>query len=246
MRVFAVAMQKGGVGKTTLATNVAVVLADRGFRVLLIDADPQRCQADALRVAPPDDRTLCEVLLGQLPLAEAVIPVRGLHLLPASKRLTSVEKILGDGRPDANFRLREALKGADNAYDFVFVDCPPNLGHLTINALAAADCPLVPVQTEQGAANAFSDFLETYRMVKEYLNPRLEAPIIIPSMYQSGTILQREILEILQGNPLNLQVWQPIRRTIKIAEAYSRGIPVCDHDREASGPFEAIAARIAP
>jgi chromosome partitioning protein len=244
MKVFAVAMQKGGVGKTTVAMNVAVILADRGHRVLIVDADPQHCQSDAFGINPPDEKTLCEVLLEGLPISAAAIRIRGVDLVPGSRRLISAEKILGE-EPDGNFRLRTALAGVKNLYDFVFIDCPPNLGRLTTNALVAADVPLVPVQTEQAAANAFRDFYETYGKIKTHLNPNLQPPVIIPSMYQGTTTLMREILQILEGNPMKLEVLTPIRRTIKISEAFSRGVPVYDYDREASGPFESIAERIA-
>lgn len=242
MRVFAVAMQKGGVGKTTLAANLAVCVADLGHRVLVVDADPQCHQSLAFGIKPAG-ASLCEVLLDGLPARDAIVPVRNLSLLPGSPRLASADLYLAR-EPDGNHRLRSALAAIADELDYVFIDCPPTLGTLTLNALVAADRPLVPIQTEQAAANSFPAFYTTFQKVKAHLNPSIEEPLLIPTMFMENTSHHREILLYLQRNPLHLEVSVPVKRRIRITEALHLGLPVCEIDRDASAPFERIAQQL--
>jgi len=243
MKVFAVAMHKGGVGKTAITTNVAAVLADRGRRVLVVDADPQNHQARHFGIAAPE-RGLAESMFQQVPLPSIAFEVRDrLFLVGSGANLSSADVHLS-GKPDGHHRLRTALQTVKEQFDYVFIDCPPNLGLLTLNALVAASRPIVPVQTEQAAADSLVSFHKTCMDVREFLNPSLEDLWILPSMFQGNTTHQRAILEHLRGNPWKCTVLDPIRRTVRIADAFARGCPVYETDRTASDGFERVAERI--
>jgi chromosome partitioning protein len=259
MRVFPVAMQKGGVGKSTVTSNLAIILADRGSRVLVIDADPQGHQAANFGIkVPADTMTTTDVLLDRVPIRKAIVVVRPdvakqgnivkaalpLHLVPSNIHLAVADAQLS-GKPDGHHRLREALADVREDYDFVFIDCPPNLGMLTTNALVAAERPIVPFQTEQLSYESFPQFLETFMRVRKYLHPDLGDPILLPNMYQAQTVHHRDVLAEATKNPFGFLVFEPIRRAIKASEAVGLGRTIYEHDRVASDGFERAAERIA-
>jgi chromosome partitioning protein len=170
VKTIAVAMHKGGVGKTATTINLGALLADREKRVLLVDADSQCHLTEGIGVEVQQDQpSIYQVLLDGFPLADAAVPIRGLYLLPGSHYTTNLERELLNvvGR---EFRLRKALKTVESAFDYVLIDCPPNLGTLTVNALTAADSVLIPVQTHQPALSSLPQFYQTILAVRE-VNP---------------------------------------------------------------------------
>lgn len=258
MRVFAVAMQKGGVGKSTVTSNLAIVLADRGSRVLVIDADPQGHQSANFGIRlPADALTTADVLIDRAPIRNALVVVRPavmkgqevlhaalpLHLLPSNIQLAVADAQLS-GKPDGHHRLKEALEDVRDDYDYVLIDCPPNLGMLTTNALVASERPIVPFQTEQLSYESFPQFLETFMRVRKYLHPDLKDPVLLPNMYQAQTVHHRDVLAEARKNPFGFPVLDPIRRAIKAAEAVGLGRTIYEHDRGASEGFERAAERM--
>jgi chromosome partitioning protein len=259
MRVFPVAMQKGGVGKSTVTSNVAIILAERGHRVLVIDADPQGHQAALFGLeVGADALTTTDVLIERVSIRKAALVVRPavlregvvtraelpLHLVPSDINLAIADSELA-GKPDGHHRMREALEEVREEYDYAFIDCPPNLGMLTTNALVAGERPIVPFQTEQLSYESFPQFLETVTRVRKYLHPGLGDPILVPNMYQAQTVHHREVLDEARQNPFGFVVFEPIRRAIKAAEAVGLGRTIYEHDRAASDGFERAATSIA-
>lgn len=244
MKTIAVAMHKGGVGKTATTINLGALLADRERRVLLVDADSQCHLTEGLGVDLRDDQaSIYQVLLDSYPVAQAAVPVRGLHVLPGSRYTSNLERELLNavGR---EFRLRKALKTVEGSYDYVIIDCPPNLGTLTINALTAADTVLIPVQTHQPALSSLPQFYETIVAVRE-VNPGLRIEGILPTMYDKRTSHQQQILQALEGLQYEgAPCFAPIKLSTRIVEAFSLRVPVCDHDRTASDGYERLAERI--
>lgn len=246
MKTIAIAMHKGGVGKTATAINLGALLADRENRVLLVDADSQCHLTEGIGVDPqPDQPTIYQVLLDNFPIRDAVVAVRGLHVIPGSHYTSNLERELLNvvGR---EFRLRKALKTVEDAYDYVLIDCPPNLGTLTVNALTAADSVLIPVQTHQPALSSLPQFYETILAVRE-VNPALRIEGILPTMYDKRTSHQQQILHALgQLQYESAPCFEPIKLSTRVVEAFSLRVPVCDHDRGASDGYERLAERIDP
>jgi chromosome partitioning protein len=244
MKTIAVAMHKGGVGKTATALNLGAILADRGKRVLLVDADSQCHLTEGIGVEfAPDQPTIYQVLLDGFPIAEAAVPVRGLRVLPGSHYASNLERELLNavGR---EFRLKKALARVQGDYDYVLIDCPPNLGTLTINALSAADTVLIPVQTHQPALSSLPQFYETVVAVRE-VNPDLRIEGILPTMYDKRTSHQQQILQALESLQYEgAPCFEPIKLSTRVVEAFSLRVPVCDHDRSASEGYERLAERI--
>jgi chromosome partitioning protein len=236
-RIIAVTNQKGGVGKTTTAVNLAACLAEAGTRVLLVDLDPQANATSGLggHVDEPA-RSSYGMLGGAAALAEATRPtaVEGLSLVPASPDLAgAVVELAGAG--DNDFVLRKALRGSTDGYDFVFVDCPPSLGVLTINALVAADEVLVPVQAEYYALEGLAQLLDTIALVRERLNPRLEILGVLLTMLDGRTRLSREVAHEVRST-LGAHVFDvTIPRNVRLSEAPSHGLPVSRYDPTCSG-----------
>ncbi|MGZ4199480.1 MAG: ParA family protein, partial [Thermoleophilia bacterium] len=194
-RIIAVANQKGGVGKTTTAINVAACLAEAGFATLLVDLDPQCNASSGLGlVAQTAERSVYGVLGGQTALAEVTQPsvLESLSVVPACPDLAGAEVELA-GSDTREFALRDAFDGALDAYEFVFVDCPPSLGVLTVNGLTAAREALVPVQAEYYALEGLAQLLGTIDLVHERVNPHLRLLGIVITMLDGRTRLGREV-----------------------------------------------------
>jgi chromosome partitioning protein len=236
-RVIAVTNQKGGVGKTTTAVNLAACLAEAGFDVLLLDMDPQANASAGLGVRAQDPRlTSYGVLGGAAGIAEATVPtaVGHLSLVPACADLAGavVELANADGN---EYVLEYALAGHLAAYDFVFMDCPPSLGVLTINALVAAREVLVPVQAEYYALEGLAALLETIGLVQEHLNPGLEIVGVVVTMYDGRTRLGREVAGEVREH-LGEHVFETIvPRNVRLSEAPSHGLPISRYDATCAG-----------
>ena len=233
-RVYALANQKGGVGKTTTAVNLAACLAEAGERALVIDLDPQANATSGLGMRA--NGTSSYDLLDGAPLAELVHPTAfaNLDLVPAKPDLAgaAVELALREG---GERYLADTLSGATDAYSFVFLDCPPSFGPLTVNALAAADRVIVPVQAEYYALEGLTQLLGSINLVKARLNPTLAVAGILLTMVDRRTRLAAEVEHEVRRHFGSLVFTSSVPRSVRLAEAPSHGVPVISYDRRSSG-----------
>lgn len=231
----AVLNQKGGVGKTTTAINVGAYLAKSGHNVLLVDSDPQGNATSGLGL---DKRayevTTYEVLFDASLLDQAIQPTATpkLHVLPANANLAAAEVELVEV-PARETRLTEAL--AQASYDYVLIDCPPSLGLLTINALAAADAVLIPVQAEYYSLEGLGQLLEVVQRIRQGLNPHLELLGVVLTMYDKRTTLSEHVLLELQKHLGDKLFETLIPRNVRLAEAPSFGQTIFEHDKWSKG-----------
>ena len=229
--VYAIANQKGGVGKTTTAVNVAACIAEAGYETLLVDVDPQGNATVGVGADRQDGPGLYDVLGGDVPAAEAVrtTAVGRLSLLASTPNLAGATMEL-PRLPGSERRLRDALAPMRDAYAFILLDCPPSLGPLTVNALVAADRVIVPVQTEYFALEGLAGLLDTLALVQRELNPRLTVAGMLLTMHDARTKLAQDVETEVRHHFPSLVFDTVIPRNVRLGEAPSFGRPVIHHD----------------
>ena len=233
-KVIAIANQKGGVGKTTTAINLAASLAVLEKKVLIIDADPQANTTSGLNFAPDNDqqRTLYEVLIGQIGIADALVQTEmaNLHMVPSHINLVGAESEMLE-TPGRESLLKEALAPVRGDYDYIIIDCSPSLGLITVNTLTAADSVIIPVQPEFFALEGLGKLLQTIRLVQGGVNPDLTIEGFVVTMFDGRTRVHSQVLAQLR----ELVFETVIQRNIRLSEAPSHGKPIILYDIMCNG-----------
>ena len=242
-KTVAIVNQKGGVGKTTTCVNLAATLTEAGKKVLLCDFDPQANSTSGMGVDKTVSKGIYQVLIGESEAREAVAHTRFGDVLPSNKALAGAGiELIGMERRE--FLLRDALEPLQADYDFILIDCPPSLELLTLNALCAADTILVPVQGEYYALEGLSDLMNTVRIVRRSLNPRLELEGVLLTMFDGRTNLALQVAEEVKHYFPGKVYATVIPRNVRLSEAPSHGKPITAYDRSSRGAeaYTAFAA----
>jgi chromosome partitioning protein len=234
--VYAIANQKGGVGKTTTAVNVAACIAEAGYATLLVDIDPQANATVGLGLAKDRQPSIYDVLGGDADAQDAIVDtgIANLSILPSHPDLAGANVEL-PREAGSEQRLREALAPVRDRYTYLLLDCPPSLGPLTVNALVAADRVIVPVQTEYYALEGLAGLLDTLGLIQRELNPRLAVAGMLLTMHDGRTRLARDVEREVRQHFPELVFDTVIPRNVRIGEAPSFGRPVIHHDPHSSG-----------
>ncbi len=233
-KTVAIVNQKGGVGKTTTCVNLAASLTSLKCRVLVCDFDPQGNATSGFGVDKSCSPSIYDVIMGNAEIQNAIVSTRWADVLPSNKALSgaTVELIGLDRR---EYRLKDALDEVKDSYDYIFIDCPPSLELLTLDALCAADTLLVPVQCEYYALEGLSDLLYTVRLTKRSLNPTLELEGVLLTMYDGRTNLSMQVAEEVKRHFPGKVYAAVIPRNVRLSEAPSHGKPVSEYDKLSRG-----------
>ena len=233
-KTVAIVNQKGGVGKTTTCVNLAAALTEAGKKVLMVDFDPQANSTSGMGVDKTVSKGVYNVLIEDIPTPEALVHTKFGDVLPSNKALAGAGiELIGMERRE--FLLKDAIGQVKDHYDFVFIDCPPSLELLTLNALCAADTILVPVQGEYFALEGLSDLMNTVRIVRRSLNPRLELEGVLLTMFDGRTNLALQVAEEVKHYFPGKVYSTVIPRNVRLSEAPSHGKPITSYDRSSRG-----------
>jgi chromosome partitioning protein len=236
-RVIAVSNQKGGVGKTTTCINLAASMAILGKDVLLIDFDPQANTTSGLGLVPNEcDRNIYQALIGHIDIKEIIhpTPVKKLKLIPANINLTGAEVELVDA-DSREMKLKKIVEEIREDFDYIFIDCPPSLGLLTVNSLVAADSTIIPLQCEYYAMEGMTQLLVTINTIKETLNKNMIIEGILPTMFDVRNNISKQVIEEVKLHMREYVFKTTIPRNVRLCEAPSFGKPVFLYDRTSKG-----------
>ena len=246
-KIIAVTNQKGGVGKTTTAINLSALVAESGKRVLLVDIDPQGNATSGLGKADTDSNTVYEVLLGEAEAKDAIVSTGfgTLDLMPTAIELAGaeIELVSVENREGL---LKAALTTLRDDYDYIFIDCPPSLSLLTLNALTAADSVLIPIQCEYYALEGVGQLVNTIKLMKKRLNPDLEVEGILLTMFDGRTNLCAQVVQEVRSHFRDEAFDTMIPRNVRLSEAPSYGLPIHLYDARCSGAqaYRELAAEL--
>ena len=239
-KIIAFANQKGGVGKTTSAVNIAASVGILGKSVLLIDLDPQGNTTSGVGINKKNLKsTSSELLIDEIDAAQAIVETefKNLSVIPSNISLAGAEFDLYQ-LDNREYRLKKQLEAVKDNYDYIFIDCPPSLGMITVNALAAADAVIIPMQCEYYALEGLSQLMITIRKIKQLYNPELEICGILITMFNGRLILTMQVISELKKYYSDKLFKTPVSRNVKLSEAPSFGKPVYYHDKSSKGAVE--------
>lgn len=242
-RIIAVSNQKGGVGKTSTCVNLAAGLALKGKKVLIVDMDAQGNATTGLGIPKNGEApSVYDALIGSVQTKQAIVKTKteGLYILPSSIDLAGAEVELVTEKKRER-KLAYALESVKGEYDYIFIDCPPSIGLLTVNALAAADGALIPIQSEYYALEGLSQLMNTIKLIKKSLNPSLEIDGVVITMYDGRALVSRQIKDEIIKFFGKKAFDTVIPRNIRVSEAPSYGVPVLEHDKKCRGTLGYLA-----
>ena len=242
-KVVSFSNQKGGVGKTTSCVNISAQIANKGKKVLMIDMDPQGNATSGLGLQKSKiKKTIYDVIIGKCDIKDAIIKTRfkNLSVVPASIDLAGAELELYELSDETNFS-KLALDSVKDEYDYIFIDCPPSLGMLTVNALSISDGIVIPMQCEFYSLEGMSQLFNTVKKIRELYNPTLRIVGILLTMYNGRLTLTSQVVAELKKYYQDLLFKVPISRTVRLSEAPGYGEPICYHDPYGKGALEYAA-----
>lgn len=247
-RVIAITNQKGGVGKTTTAINLAAALAESGQNVLIVDFDPQGNATSGLGISEDErNNTIYDVLSDECSVEDSIVSeiIENLSIIPADMNLAACEVELAD-EENKNTILKEKLYSIEDRYDYIFIDCPPSLGTITVNALTAADSVIIPIQCEYYALEGLNQVLNTIEIIRKSLNRKLLMEGIVFTMFDSRNNLSQQVVETVRNNFSGAIYDTVIPRNVRLAEAPSHGLPITLYESSSTGAesYRLLAAEV--